>query len=375
MKVLIISFSDLARDPRVSRQIQWLQGHSVTTVGLGAPRSRVERHFNLNLATPRTLVKKIMRGFLLLFRRYQKYYWTNELVKQLKELLENTLADPFDVIIVNDLDPLPIAHAYRRGGKILLDAHEYSPEEFTDRFLWRLLIKNYVVWLCRTYLKHVDSMVAVNSAIAQKYSRAFAIPLPKVVTNAPDFFDLKPTDVDSKRIRLIYHGVATPSRSLDKIIELSTYLDSRFEMDLILMPGDKCYIDSIKKLAEGNQKIRFLSPVAMKDIVPFTHQYDMGVYLLPPVNFNYLNGLPNKLFEFIQARLSIAIGPSPMMRNIIEHYQCGVVSQDFDPASLADKLNSLSAEEIKTMKENAHKAAKDLNAEANRLVFEQALNF
>ena len=37
-------------------------------------------------------------------------------------------------------------------------------------------------------------------------------------------------------------------------------------------------------------------------IVRTINQFDLGVYLLPPVNFNSAHALPNKFFEFIQAR-------------------------------------------------------------------------
>ena len=69
------------------------------------------------------------------------------------------------------------------------------------------------------------------------------------------------------------------------------------------------------------------------------NKYDMGVFLLPPINFNYENTLPNKLFDFIQARLGIAIGPTPEMAEIVNHYKIGLVSEHFTAASLASRLS------------------------------------
>jgi SpoVK/Ycf46/Vps4 family AAA+-type ATPase len=85
------------------------------------------------------------------------------------------------------------------------------------------------------------------------------------------------------------------------------------------------------------------------------------------VNFNYENTLPNKLFDFIQARLGVAIGPTPEMAEIVKQYNIGVVADDFTAEGLAKRLNQLTKADIENFKRNASKAANDLNAEANAL--------
>jgi hypothetical protein len=100
----------------------------------------------------------------------------------------------------------------------------------------------------------------------------------------------------------------------------------------------------------------------------------MGVFLLPPVNFNYENTLPNKLFDFIQARLGIAIGPTPEMAAIVKDYNIGVVSDTFTPESLSQQLNKLTTEQVQQFKTNTSLAAKDLNAEINAATIKQLLS-
>jgi hypothetical protein len=86
---------------------------------------------------------------------------------------------------------------------------------------------------------------------------------------------------------------------------------------------------------------------------------------LEPTNLNNHFALPNKLFEFIQARLAIAIGPSPEMAKIVQEYQLGIVAQDFKPETMAAALNKMTKESMDAFKLNADKAAKILNAEEN----------
>ena len=80
---------------------------------------------------------------------------------------------------------------------------------------------------------------------------------------------------------------------------------------------------AFRKNAEADPRIRILPPVKSDDVVYTINQYDIGVFLIPPVNFNYANTLPNKLFDFIQARLGIAIGPTPEMASIVDRYGNG----------------------------------------------------
>ena len=50
------------------------------------------------------------------------------------------------------------------------------------------------------------------------------------------------------------------------------------------------------------------------------------------------------------------------------------MAQDFTPQALASKLNALTMEDIMRFKQNAHKAAEELNAEVEMMLFEEYIN-
>ena len=99
------------------------------------------------------------------------------------------------------------------------------------------------------------------------------------------------------------------------------------------------------------------------------NEYDIGLYLLRPANFNNRFALPNKFFEFVQGRLAVAIGPSPEMARIVHEYGLGIVAEDFTPETLAQELNNLDPPAIAGFKQAAHAAADELCAERNEGVF------
>ena len=92
---------------------------------------------------------------------------------------------------------------------------------------------------------------------------------------------------------------------------------------------------------------------------------------LEQINRNHLWTLPNKFFDYLQARLAIAISPNPEMKRLVEFYDLGIVADDFDVKQLAMKINRLTINEINKYKENCDKVAKLFSIEQNYKIVNQ----
>lgn len=150
------------------------------------------------------------------------------------------------------------------------------------------------------------------------------------------------------------------------MIQLMDSLDQRFSLDLLLLQMDSAYGQKLKTLAKPNPRIRFLPTVPMQDLPKFGNQYDIGLFLLYPNTFNHKMVLPNKFFEFIQARLAVAVWPSQEMTRILDQYQNGIYSEDFDVESMARIMNNLTKDDIIRMKHQSRLAARELHAGKNQ---------
>jgi hypothetical protein len=308
-----------------------------------------------------------------------RFFWNtfhpfNDSIKQLRQ---NT----WDVIVANDIDSLPAAF-YIKGhssAKIILDAHEYAPRQFENLRWWRILFQPAVLWACRNFLPKVDLMFTVGKGVADEYRKNFGIES-LIITNAPFYQGQKPSALQPGKVRLVHHGIANPSRRPDLMIDMMKMLDSRFTLDLYLLTssyasaGTINYIQTLKEKFTEDKRIRIHDPLPQEKIVPTLNQYDIGIFLLPPTNFNYANALPNKFFDFIQAGLAVGIGPSPEMASYLNKFRNGVVSKDFEAAQLAAELNSLTDSDIEKMKESSAIAAAELCAEKNEVIFRQAIS-
>ena len=375
-KILILVLSNLKHDARVRRQVFALKDKYETTVVCFGGDPSTDYELITIKPTRLTLFRKAVTSFFLLLGLHRiAHKLLHDYTPVLKKLAERN----FDVIIANDVETLPLAFDFPANTKIIFDAHEYAPRHFEDKPMWRLFFQNFNVWLCKTYIPRVKAMLTVGKGLAREYEKNFGIK-PIVITNANNYHEVDPAIVQENRIRLIHHGIATPSRKLELMLDLMTLLDDRFTLDLMLLtPGfaskkTKQYLEDLRKRAASQNNIRIIPAVSSHEVVDTIKNYDIGVFLLPPVNFNYQNTLPNKLFDFIQARLGVAIGPTQEMAEIVTHYDIGVVADDFTAHSLASKLIGLTKSNIEGFKNNAGKAAKELNAENNALILTKLIS-
>lgn len=364
-RLLILSFSLIKRDPRVMRQIKSLAGkYEVTVAGFGKKPDVDVDYIELDAPVSNSLLYKSIAMLRLTCGFFLKYYWNIPHVKVAHARLSGM---KYDLIVANDITALPLVINIKANAKVLFDAHEYSPREFEDRFIWKLFFARYYYALCKMYLHKADRMTTVCKGIADEYRKVFEVSS-DIIFNAPRAWSLEPGKVEDHQVKMIHHGVAAPSRNLERMIEMVDLLDQRFTLDFMLVSSDDRYYERIKSLAAENKRIRFLPPVEMENICPTINRYDIGVFLLPPANFNYQHALPNKFFEFIQARLAVAIGPSPEMAKLVQQHACGVVAESFSAQALADALNQLTSEQIQHYKQASDLAATKLNDQESEQV-------
>lgn len=369
-KVLIISFSPITRDPRVMRQIKLLENiYDLTVVGYGA-KPEMRCRFLPVSRRPLSRAKKLLWGSALVLGANETYYWSQSHVREAYDALRSE--EP-DLIIANDLSALPLALRLANGRPVMYDAHEYAPDEFADSLHWRVTLGRYNWALCTKYLAQASSMLTVSDGLATEYRRNFGVN-PTVLYNAPVRQYLSAKRVVSGEVKMIHHGIASSARKLENTIEVMNNLDSRFSLDLMLVPEEGRYLSYLKEIAKSNCRIRFVNPVEMPRICESINGYDIGLFLLRPDNINYKHALPNKFFEFIQARLAVAIGPSPEMAGLVQRHGCGVISDTFEPKDLAKRLSSLDDSAIMAMKHGSDRAANLLCFEASSEAFKSTIS-
>ena len=299
----------------------------------------------------------------------------NKINKKLYNLsgLDNLLKEKqYDLIYVADLHMLPIIVNNKKHAKIIFDAREYYPLQYEDNLNFRMFEKGECVRILKETLSKCDQMLTVSSGLANAYQDNFGI-LPELVLSLPNYQQEPIRNLSDETIKILYHGMANRNRKIENFIKILDYLTIQAELHLYLV-GDNVYIKELENFASNNAKVFFHDPVAFKDIIPTVNQYDVGICYYESTSFNIRHCLPNKFFEYIQARLVIAIGPSPDMAEILTKYECGLISQDFTIESMAKELNTLTRSQINMLKQKSDDAAKHFCFEKEEVKFSKIIS-
>lgn len=376
--ILVIRFFYLDKDIRVTRQIRTLKKkYHVIAAGYSAPNSDEVDFFHIeDLA--RSFFTKVRAIFFLIFKRYERVYWDSK-CRILKRRLKSYLKDHhIDAVVVNDPSPLPLITSLVQDHiKIILDLHEYSPRQHEHSLTWRLFIQNYVMYQCQTYFKKVDCFMTVCQSIADEYKRVFSLENVGVVMNAPAYsLDCQIVVPTENRIRMIHHGAAMRKRKLEKMIDVMNLLDERFSLDFMLIPSyDPGYLEWLKEYAKDNKAVNFIEPCAVSEITSKINQYDIGFCLFESdYNFNLQHCLPNKFFDFLQARLCFCVSGSVEMNSLIKQYDLGLSFDTLNIDVIAKQLLKLDSEKIISFKNNSDAVAKQLCAEVEQEKFLNLVN-
>lgn len=361
-KILILSYSNLKSDPRIQRQIKALKDiFDIEVSGFSDSGHDTIPFFQIYVQPRFSLKRKIKRFIQFLTHQFENYYWDSGK----KNLAEKLSKNNYDLVIANDIHTLPLAlEIIRNKGKVYFDAHEYHPKEFDDNFKWRLFHKPFIEYLCKKYIPEAHAFSTVCEGIAKEYNK-YTGRMPVVITNATYYSDMQPSAVVKDNIKLIHHGAAIPGRQIENMIDIMKELDNKYSLFLMLTGRGSKYYTELVQHASKYKNVFFVDPVPYNEIVTTINKYDIGVYCLPPGNFNNHFALPNKFFEFIQARLAIVVTPNPEMANLVRSYDLGIVTDDYRSDTMAGEITKLSAGEITKFKENANLAAKVLCAEEN----------
>ncbi|MHA7272036.1 glycosyltransferase [Arthrobacter sp. TMT4-20] len=359
-QILCISFSDIDSDSRVLRQLRLLrEAGDVTTVGYGSAPAGVREHLEIDSARPS--LPQTVPGVAKLALRLHKAVELRSPAEQ--DALKLLSGRKFDLVVANEARALPLAHAVAAGAPVWGDMHEWAPEERTQVLSWRLLVAPYMTHVCRQYLPTVSAVTTVNHSIADLYRDRFGVPV-EVVRNSLPFTQLEPSPMESGTIRLVHSGGAVPGRNLESLISAVAQLDDRFTLDFYLVEardGGK-YLRALKGLADDDSRIRFHPPVKPEELARTLNAYDVGVYQLPPATTNQRLALPNKFFDFVQARLALVFGPSIEISQLVRQHDLGWVTDDFDTESLVKTLRELTPEDVQRYKHNSHAAAAVLSS-------------
>lgn len=205
----------------------------------------------------------------------------------------------------------------------------------------------------RLYLRQTDHLITVSPALADVVTSRYKLATaPTVVLNAPAYqpeFEVSAPDVKSalglgrdKKL-VVYVGGAKEERGCRTIVEAVASLP---DVHLCFVSNSDRYIGTLRTLAESlGMGARFHTHpyVASDQVTTFIRTADVGTHGL----IHYPNGevaLPNKLFEYLQAGVPMALSDVASMKGFLEEHGVGRVFEAGNARSCALAIDAAFAD-------------------------------
>ena len=362
-KVIISVISDLVTDQRVNRAALTLhnQGMEVTLIGRSLKRS-----LPLEIRPYKTV------RFNLWFEKGTLFYACYNI-----RLFLYLLFKKADIYLSNDLDTLTANFIASKLKKVRLvyDSHEYFTE--VPELVSRPIIRSIWLMIERCIFPRLSDVMTVNESIAGIYKAKYRVAV-KVVRNLPFRAEISEPAMNRKQwgipeeatIFLFQGAGINVDRGAEESIDAILLVPDAV---LVFVGGGDVIHQLKNKVASSgiDGKFFFIPMQPLNELNRFTRMADFGLTLDKNSNLNYKYSLPNKLFDYIQARLPVLATDLTEVRNIIEKYDVGLITSSNDPYILAEKMIDIMSDDMRLArwKKNLNLAAVELCWENEQQIF------
>lgn len=270
----------------------------------------------------------------------------------------------YDYIWCNDLPTLNpgLKISKKLESKLIYDSHEIYLETLNQFFprnsiglkkiifnqnlnLMRLIGRKFN----KRVLPQVHTFITVNESLREYFIRKYSIQSSRVIMNLPELKETeKGTDCIDYRsefnwgkesIILIYQGALNEGRGLRLVIEVMNNIDNKYKLIVL---GNGPLKQNLKTLlSPKNKQVKFIDSVPIEKLLHYTRGADIGINLLEDFNLSKKLASPNKLFEYIHARIPVICSNTIENSKVLQNYEIGVLTEN-NKTSIEDSIIELS---------------------------------
>ena len=327
------------------------------------------------VVTTKELLRKYSPAFLFNFAKkfYRKFFAKHGYIPFFEELIKTVRKIKADIYIACDLPALPIGYEGKitNKGLLIYDAHEFYTEQVALSDKEKAILSE----IERNLIHNVDLLITVNEDIANLFKERYLYQNVKVILNATLCIKKQKNylhdiiEINRNIPIVLYQGGFTPNRNLNKLVQLSSYLNR----SVLVMLGWGTIEKDLKNKATDlnvlNRKIFFIPKISQAELLSYTSSASVGIIPYPAVDLNTKYCTPNKLFEYICAGIPIAVNKDLQTVNkLIQDYKIGFSIDLNDLKNSAEKIENLlkDKEKINFYKKNLEYAKGILNWEMEK---------
>jgi len=290
-----------------------------------------------------------------------------------------------DFVHCHDVYTLPIGERIigklgKENIKLIYDSHELWSQASNNITMPKslLYIQNSIE---KKVIKKCDSIITVSPSIVKYLKKVYNLQKsPILIRNIPFLYKNvkkeklfhKQFKLDETKKILIYQGVISKGRGIEKLIEAMKSVDEKI---VFVVLGNGSMVESYKKYVKElnlENRVYFHPAVSPDVLVKYTASADLGVSMIKNICLSYYYSLPNKMFEYIQAEIPVLCSNYPDMEDIVTNYRVGEVTNPDDDNNIATAINKILSDNkmYKVYVDNCINAKEELNwqCESEKLI-------
>lgn len=318
-RILVSVTNDLITDQRVHKVCTTLTENNFEVLLIGR---KLKNSQKINRKYNTTRMKLLFTSGFLFYAEYNLRLFIKLLF--LKK----------DMLLANDLDTLLPNYLISKlfNKKLVFDSHELFSElpSIQGRYsqkVWRFLEK----WL----VSKQEYFYTVSDSIANWFNKNYDVK-PLVIKNFPKYNESLFSESKDKYI--IYQGALNNGRGLLALIEAMKLV----EHIKLKIAGDGPFKSKIQEkinCCKVEEKVILLGNIEPEKLVSLTQNATLGISLEENLGLSYKYSLPNKLFDYIQAKTPVVATYLPEIKKVVETYRVGEIIDNHTPKSIAKAIN------------------------------------
>jgi glycosyltransferase involved in cell wall biosynthesis len=274
----------------------------------------------------------------------------------------------YDLVFAHDVPVFPLGAqlAAAWDAPLICDLHEIFPEQ--DEHFTTETARRYWRTVEREGISEADGVICVNTAVADYVVNRYAPTAPIVtIQNSAPYVDSAALvgrtirdhyAIDDAQRVMLFAGSLRPYANLETVI--AGFARANLEGWVLAILGDGPLREPLEKLIVrlGLERRVFLGQRAVEsELLEVTSSADIGLLPYQAVGINHEIATPNKLFEYIQARLPLATSRLPMIEKIVSGSNIGGFVDYTSERSTADGLRDFIATTLPGIQPDALEAA------------------
>lgn len=328
-RILVLLYGDISFDGRVKRIIEIAAAHGdvilvdVSEQRIASPVPGVAKH-------ERIVMKKNWGNV----RRHLSF-WVRCLSAALSHRPATVFAEDFFTTFAGYMS------ARMTRAHLVYDAHELIiPEKDGGRFLR----EQFWYYLERFTVHRCNLVIAANPERAEIMQRHYRLPVcPTYMRNIPRWPEAKAIPVSDLRSIcgflvksgpsdkiVIYQGVMSIRRGIDRFVEAMSYLPPNFRLILVGDGPDLERLKQMGRLLESENRFSAIGRVSNDQLAAITAVCDVGVVTYPYSGVNNIYCAPNKIYEYAQAGVPMIATNQPPIERLFKTYAIGETISRFD---------------------------------------------